>query len=903
MKKYNLFTGRLVKHILAIYGQNVFILFTLLICPFFLQGQPIFSGRQMIGFNDQWSFSKDNQSWESVTIPHTWNAKDVMDDTPGYYRETSWYKRILKGNPALIGKSLFLCFDGLNQEAEVYVNGKLAGTHAGGYTRFIVPVTALVNHKANFKNEVLVKVTNRFNEDIAPLTADFTFFGGIYRKVNLLVTEPVHFYNGDYGADGVYIQTPTVSAEQASVRINSSLENSGTTASAFQLKTTVYNQQGKAVSTHTLNVNLKPGEKRVVTQDLPVIKKPELWSTKNPVLHRAVSRIIDAKSSSVLDQVANSIGFRWYKFDAKKGFFLNGEPLKLMGSSRHQDYEGLGNAVPDELQIRDVTLLKAMGGNFLRVAHYPQDPVILEACDRLGILASVEIPIVNAITESEGFTENCKHMQIEMIRQNFNHPSVIIWAYMNEVLLRPKFETDKPRQEQYFNNVRALAQQLENLTRREDPSRYTMMALHGDFDRYHKVGLTKIPMIIGWNLYQGWYGGELKGFGQFLDKHHRELPDVPLLITEFGADADPRIRSFSPLRFDKSVEYAISFSQVYLNDILSRPFVSGAMVWNLADFSSETRAETMPHINNKGLLTLGRKEKDTYYLYQAYLMDQPFIKIASRNWKERTGIADSASLFCTQPVQVATNLDVVELFLNGKSMGLQSSKDRICEWQVPFTAGLNQLRAVDPQKPMLSDQTSIDFTLLPYLFSDARDFTTMHILLGANRYFMDGEQQVLWIPDQPYRKGSFGHIGGAAFKGGNSRISYGSDKNILNTDLDPIYQTQQVDLKAYRMDVPDGEYELSLYFAELVGGTPKEMLVYNLDNQIVKEIGGQRIFTLNLNGKKFLDNFNIAEEYGYATAVKKTIRIDVANGQGLLLDFIPVKGAPVLNAISVRKLN
>lgn len=903
MNKFNLFTTRLVKHILAIHGQNVFMLFTLLITPFFLQAQSTVTGRQVTGFNDQWSFSKDNQSWESVVLPHTWNAKDVMDDTPGYYRGTGWYKRILKGNPTLIGKSIFLCFDGVNQEAEVYVNGKLAGTHVGGYTRFIVPVTALVNYTANFKNEVLVKVTNRFNEDIAPLTADFTFFGGIYRKVNLLVTEPVHFYNGEYGADGIYVHTPLVSKEQASVMVNSSLDNSGSIASVLQLKTTVYNQNGKAVSTHTLNIGLKPGEKKKVTQNLPVIKKPELWSPTNPVLYRVVSCIVDAKSLQVLDQVANSIGFRWYKFDATKGFFLNGEPLKLMGSSRHQDYEGLGNAVPDALQIKDVALLKAMGGNFLRVAHYPQDPVILETCDRLGILASVEIPIVNAITESKGFTENSKQMQIEMIRQNFNHPSVIMWAYMNEVLLRPKFENDKPRQLQYFNHVRELAQQLEELTRKEDPSRYTMMAFHGDFDRYHKVGLTKIPMIIGWNLYQGWYGGNLKGFGQFLDKHHRELPDKPLLVTEFGADADPRIRSFSPLRFDKSVEYAIEFSQVYLNDILSRPFVSGAMVWNLADFSSETRAESMPHINNKGLLTLGRIEKDTYYLYQAYLTDQPFIKIASRSWNERTGIADSASLVCVQPVQVATNLDVVELFLNGKSMGLQTSKNRICEWQVPFTSGPNQLRAIDPKKPMFSDQAQIDFTLLPYHFSDVTGFPALNILLGASRYFIDEAQQVLWIPDQPYRQGSFGHIGGAAFKSGNGRISYGSDKNILNTDLDPIYQTQQVDLKAYKMDIPDGQYELSLYFAELLGGSATEMLVYNLDNQIVNEKEERRVFTLNVNGKRFLDNFNIAEEYGYATAIKKTISVDVADGKGLLLDFIPVKGAPVLNAISIRKLN
>jgi beta-galactosidase len=895
---------KLYRNILAICSQNALLLLALCLYPFILLGKPLTSGRQVIGFNDQWTFSKDKQSWQEITIPHTWNAKDVIDDGPGYYRGTGWYKRVLKGSPLMKGKALFLCFDGVNQEAEVYVNGKLAGRHVGGYTRFTVPITGLLNLSADFKNEVLVQVTNRFNEDIPPLTADFTFFGGIYRRINLLVTESVHFATADHGTKGVYISTPSVSAEQATVKVNSLLENAAITAQILQVKTTVYNRQGKPVAEHILKVNLKPGEKKAISQNLPAIDKPDLWSPKNPVLYRVVSSIIDAKSETVVDQVANSLGFRWYKFDAEKGFFLNGEALKLMGASRHQDYEGLGNAVPEALQIKDVELLKAMGGNFLRVAHYPQDPVILESCDRLGILASVEIPIVNAITEREAFTENCKNMQVEMIRQNYNHPSVIIWAYMNEVLLRPKFENDKTRQQQYFNRIRDLAQLLEELTRKTDSSRYTMMSLHGDFDKYQKTGLTKIPMLIGWNLYQGWYGGELKGFGQFLDKHHRELPDKPILITEFGADADPRIRSFLPVRFDKSVEYAINFSQVYLNDILSRPFVSGAMVWNLADFNSETREETMPHINNKGLLTLGREKKDTYYLYQAYLLDRPFIKIASRNWKERTGIADSVGVSCTQPVQVATNLEEVELFLNGKSLGRQKSKDRVCEWLVPFMAGLNQLRAIDPQGPAISDQMIVDFTLIPYRFSDTNDFQTMYVLLGAKRYFMDETQQTLWIPDQPYRKGSFGYIGGTAFIGGNNRMSYGSDKNILNTVLDPVYQTQQVDLKAYKMDVPDGEYELSLFFAELMGGPSKEALVYNLDSQVVKEgIADQRRFNLKINGRDFLENFSISEEYGYAVAAQKTTKVYVSDGRGITLDFTSIQGKPVLNALSLRKLN
>lgn len=550
----------------------------LTICAFFIlsyasviaQNKAAVSSRQLIRFNDLWLFSKDpktaaspqNQiglNWEKVTLPHTWNDKDVMDDEPGYYRGIGWYKRKFNTTTALKGKDIFLCFDGANQETEVYVNGKPAGSHIGGYTRFNVQISSLLKFGADSVNEILVKVNNRNNDDIAPLSADFTFFGGIYRNVNLLVTNPVHFSESDHGSDGVYITTPAVSAQVAQVKVKSLLENSSSSTQKLQLNTLVYDADGKVVSSQNVSVQLPAGQKKDFVQDLKAIANPHLWSTDNPYLYRVVTTIVNAKTKQVVDEVSNPLGLRWFKFDAEQGFFLNDKPVKLMGASRHQDYEGLGNAVPADLQVRDMELLKQMGGNFVRVAHYPQDPVILQTCDRLGILASVEIPVVNAITESEAFTQNCKNMQVEMIRQRFNHPSVIIWGYMNEVLLRPKFGNDKVRQETYYGHIRDLAQALEDLTRKEDPGRYTMMANHGDFDRYNRVGLTKIPMIVGWNLYQGWYSGNLSGFGAFLDKHHAELKGIPVLITEYGADADPRIRSFEPVRFDKSIEYAIKY--------------------------------------------------------------------------------------------------------------------------------------------------------------------------------------------------------------------------------------------------------------------------------------------------------------------------------------------------------
>lgn len=852
------------------------------------------TGRKLISLNDQWQFSKDKSAWEKVNLPHTWNAFDVMDDEPGYYRGIGWYKRKLNTDASLKNKTVFISFNGVYQETEVYINGKLAGSHIGGYTKFVIPVSKFLNYQ---NDEIEVKVNNRFNEDIAPLTADFTFFGGIYRNVNLLITDAVHFSQQDHGSSGVYITTPQVSATSASVQIKSLLEAGN--SRKVQLQTSLVNAEGKVIASQVTSLNLAAGI-NTSTQIFPAIRQPELWSPERPYLYRVITKIIDVKTKAVTDQVSNSLGFRWFKFDAEQGFFLNGKPLKLIGASRHQDYAGLGNAVPDALQIRDIELLKKMGGNFLRVAHYPQDPMILEACDRLGILASVEIPVVNTITESEAFTTNCKNMQVEMIRQNFNHPSIVIWAYMNEILLRPKFTNDKPRQQVYFNHIRQLAQTLDSLTRKEDPSRYTMIVNHGAFDNYNKVGLTKIPMIVGWNLYSGWYSGVPEDFAKFLDRHHAELADKPMLVTEYGADADPRIRSFSPVRFDKSIEYATLFNQVYLNAMLKRTFVSGGIVWNLADFNSETREETMPHINNKGLLTLDRQPKDTYFLYQAYLLDKPYLKIASAQWKDRAGVADSAKSFSTQPFQVATNLKSAELFLNGKSLGIKEATDHICSWQVPFVNGINKLRTVSGDS---SDEMDINFQLQPFYMADqAIPFKDINILLGAKRFYIDEKEHQLWMPDQPYRKGAWGYIGGAPFRGTNNRITYGSDKNILGTDNDPVYQTQQVGISQFKFDVPDGEYELSLYFAELVGGVTKEALAYNLDNNHATEKVEQRIFNIAINGNSFLEKLNLAADYGYTTAVKKRTRITVENGKGITLDFTAIEGKPVLNAVSLRKI-
>ncbi|NCD71226.1 glycoside hydrolase family 2 TIM barrel-domain containing protein [Mucilaginibacter agri] len=852
-----------------------------------------FAQRTEISLNNDWHFSKDSSAKQSsvINLPHTWNKDDVMDDAPGYYRGPGWYHKTLTLNKSFKDKAIFLYFNGANQETDVYINGHKAGSHKGGYTRFCVEADQYLKIGVN---DIAVKVDNSFNENIPPLTADFTFYGGIYRSVSLITTNKTHFAL-EHAANGVFVTTPDVSPSSASVKVTGEIDGS---ANDVQVITTVLNGT-KTVAKATTSI--KDGH---FEHTLPAIGKPHLWSTDDPFLYSVKTQLINKTTGAILDEVVNPLGLRWFKFDGEKGFFLNGNPLKLVGTSRHQDFEGIGNAIPVNYNVHDVELIKQMGGNFLRVSHYPQDPKILETCDRLGILASVEIPIVNAITESEAFTETCKNMQVEMIRQNFNHPSVIIWAYMNEVLLRPKFSDDKPRQQQYFGHIKQLAQALDSLTRKEDPSRYTMIACHGDYNRYRQVGLVEIPQIIGWNLYNGWYGGKTEDFGKFLDSFHHDFPALPIMISEFGADADPRIRSLQPVRFDKSIEYAVDFNKVYLKAIEERPFVAAAAVWNLADFNSETRDETMPHINNKGLLTWDRKPKDTYFFYEANLIKQPFIKIS--NWLIRAAITDSLNQsVATQPLTVFSNAAKITLKVNGISINTQQVSDGMSTFNVAFKNGINKIEAdAIINGKAYKDEAIIKFNLIPRQLQSAKQANlNINVLLGAKRFYTDKARNI-WIPDQAYKPGSFGSIGGETYvMKGNGRQSYGTDRNIINTTDDPIYQTQQVRLQGYRFDVPPGKYEITLHFAELTTDKTKEALAYNLDNSTNKEASQERIFDVLINDKPLLQKFNVAAKYGSLTVGTEKTIVTVANKNGIKINFKAIKGEPILNAIQLKKIS
>lgn len=868
--------------------------------------------------NSNWDFHKGDLpsashadvDWEKVSIPHTWNTLDVMDDEPGYYRGVGLYKKTLFIPSSWQGKDIYLYFEGAAQVAEVFVNGKQVGTHTGSYTFFSFPISQYLEFstEGNAPNELLVKVDNSHDEDIPPLSADFTFFGGLYRDVYLKAVDKVHFDMDNYASSGVFIRTPSVSADAAAVSVNGAFVNQSDIPRSVVVTHTIVDADGKTIAVQKNGFTAAAGEKIAFEQDFSNIANPILWSIEHPYLYKVVSTLMDADSGIPLDEINNPLGFRWFSFDAAEGFFLNGKHVKLIGASRHQDFKNMGNALTDAMHLRDVELLKEMGGNFLRIAHYPQDPAVIEACDRLGILTSVETPIVNRITESEAFAHNAKLMHLEMIRQNYNHPSLIIWAYMNEVLLRPRYEKDSPEQEKYFDTIAKLAEELEDLTHREDPSRYTLIPNHGAFELYNRVRLTEIPQLVGWNLYQGWYGGGLDGFAAYLDKHHGELPHKPLLVTEYGADADNRLHSFDPERFDKTVEYTTSYHEVYLTAMLERPFVAVGMIWNLAEFNSEERAETVPHVNNKGILTLDRKPKDAYRFYQANLLKVPYIQIGSKEWVLRGGFAVSdEDMYCVQPVQVFSNLPEVSFEVNGKSIGTSKPKNGIAVFDVPFQHGLNRLSVVGSSDGQLEvrDHAEIRFQLLPRdLRSKVLPFEQINVSLGDPRYFFDELNHESWLPEKAYEPGSWGYVGGEVFKmAKKGRQTYGSDKNILGTELDPVFATQRTGIEQFRFDVPDGDYELTLHFVELLSSIQKEELVYNLSTDKAQDDGfEERVFDVAVNGIAFLTNLGNAEELVPERAVSSKIRLLVKDNEGIVIRFCPVKGEAILNGVQLRRV-
>ncbi len=850
--------------------------------------------------NESWVFMQQGKQSVLVNIPHSWNTEDSTDDTPGYFRGVGTYEKQLFINDNIDNHSVYLYFEGANQVTQVWVNDNYIGKHIGGYSAFCFDISSAISQG---KNKIKVVVDNSHNPDIAPLSADFTFFGGIYRDVNLIITPKTHISTTHYGSSGVYVTTPQVTEDSAKVELRTMLTNNSAQKTTLYLHHKIVSAEGEVVKTMRNKVTLAPNSQNIEFSTSCDISSPQLWSPDTPYLYTLYTTLCD-KSGNQLDCVSNAIGMRNFRLDPAKGFYINGKRFKLMGTNRHQDYALRANALSDALHIADIRTIKDMGSNFLRISHYPQDRIVTRMCDRLGLVTSVEIPIVNAITPSDAFLENSLEMIREMVYQDYNSPSVMIWAYMNEVLLRtPYLKSETDKRDIYYAHTYKHAAAIDSLLRELDPHRLTMIPCHKSEYKYRDSKLLSLPDIIGWNLYYGWYERDIEGFGTFIDQIHAKYPNQGIMISEYGADMDIRLHSLHPERYDYTCEYGLFFHQYHLREILKRDHVVGANVWNYNDFHSEARNDGIPHINNKGLVDAAREKKDVYYLHKAAYSSTPFIKVGGEHWRNRGGVTVDG--ICNQKVAVLTNGSSVELIHNGKSLGSAEVVDFTANFEVPFIDGVNHIKAITVKDGVeVCDSVTLPFKGYPSLIS--ADFEELNILLGTTRYFDDREDNIAWIPEKEYYTGSWGYIGGQANRqvaaDGKSSLPATINIDFPNTTKDPIWQTQRKNMEAFRADVPDGKYCVMLYFAEWESMANKEEIVNILGGGAqVSNRKAERVFDVSINNTKMLSAFDITAEVGAEQGIIKKFMVDVTNNQGINICLTPLCGEPTLCAVRIYR--
>ena len=851
--------------------------------------------------NEAWRFKRDGKATEIVNIPHSWNRHDTTDDTPGYFRGVGIYEKTLRVNEIIDNHSFYLHFEGANQVTELWVNDHYVGKHIGGYSAFCFDITKSVRQG---DNRLKIKVDNSHNADIPPLSADFTFFGGIYRDVDLIITPKTHISTTHYASSGVYISTPQVSNASAKVALKTMLTNRAERKVTAFVCHKIVSPSGEVVRELRSKVSLAPQSQNVEHTIECSLANPQLWSPDTPNLYKVYTSLCD-KEGNKLDGVLNSMGVRTFSLDAERGIFINGKHCKLMGTNRHQDYCGEANALSDAQHLADIRDIKALGSNFLRISHYPQDRLVPQMCDKLGMVASIEIPIVNAVTPSEAFLENSLEMIREMVYQDFNSPSVMIWAYMNEVLLRmPVNKKDEAAVAAYYAEVYKQAETIEKLLDEIDPSRLTMLPCHSSWRRYKDSGLLRLPDIVGWNVYFGWYSATTDSFARFVDKIHANFPDKGLIISEYGADMDARLHTMQPERFDYTCEYGEYFHRRYLAEILKRDYIIGANVWNYADFHSEARADGIPHINNKGLIELNREKKDAYRLHKAAYSTDLYVEIGGKSWCNRGGVTIDG--VCRQHLSVFSNADKVELIHNDRSLGSADVVDFVAEFDVPFVDGTNRMQALVTKGGKSSaDSAELQFKGYPKMVS--ADFDELNVMLGTVRYFDDRKDNIAWIPEQEYSKGSWGYVGGEANRplasDRKSTLPATMSIDFPNTENDPLWQTQRKGLQSFRADVPNGKYCVELYFAEWESNKSKSASAYFLGGGAATDsTAAERVFDVSINGVKVLASFDIAAEVGVEYGIVKKFSVDVDGGHGLSVDFTPIKGEPTLCAIRIYRV-
>lgn len=612
--------------------------------------------RNIVSFNDNWKFIKNaadeveaaKGEGESIALPHTWNAVDGQDGGNDYHRGTCWYvKKFAKPEKNETDKA-YLEFCGAAMTAEIYLNGEKISRHEGGYSTFRVEITERLEEE----NTLVVSVDNSNNTTVYPQTADFTFYGGLYRDVNLIIVPETHFELAYCGSQGIKV-TPVVNLEEKKAVVTVEAWVCGDA----DMVTFEVNQE-------KINASLEAGRAKAEF----VIENVHLWDgVDDPYLYTAKAFMENG------DIVSTRFGCRKYYIDPQKGFFLNGHSYLLRGVSRHQDFKGVGNALTIEHHKKDMEIIKEIGATTLRLAHYQHAQEFYDLCDENGLIVWAEIPYITMHMKN-GRANTLSQME-ELVVQNYNHPSIICWGLSNEITAASAVDDD------LLENHRLL----NNLCHRLDSTRLTTMA--NVFMLETDSPILEIPDINSYNLYFGWYLGELEQNDEFFDEYHEKYPDRVIGFSEYGADANPQYQAAVPEKGDYTESYQAVYHEHILQMIEKRPWLWATHVWNLFDFAADGRDEGGKHgENQKGLVTIDRKtKKDAFYLYKAaWNKKEPFVHLCGKRYVDRTEDVTE--------VKVYSNQSKITLVVDGKEFETQTGKT-IFKFNVPIS-GEHKITAI-----------------------------------------------------------------------------------------------------------------------------------------------------------------------------------------------------------------
>ena len=618
--------------------------------------------REIINFSVKWAFTKNAtevpatmpEKWDWVTLPHSWNAIDGQDGENDYYRGTGYYAKQLKKFDLPEADRYYMEFRGANSSADLYINGKKLASHDGGYSTWRVDITDALE----MDNLVVVAVDNAANERVYPQMADFTFYGGLYRDINIIAVNNSHFDLDYYGGPGLMV-TPEIKGEDADIAIEVFVTNP---SEGQELVYKIYDYEENVIAE----------VKQAIADTKAVINLPKvhLWhGRKDPYLYRAEVDLV--KGDDVVDSVSAPFGCRTFEIDPERGFILNGEEYPLRGVSRHQDRWGVGNALLPEHHREDMDLICEMGATTIRLAHYQHDQFFYDLCDEAGMVIWAEIPYISKHMPTG--RENTISQMKELVVQNYNHPSIVVWGLSNEISMAGS-------DEDLLDNHKVL----NDMVHKMDPTRLTTIACVSMCDIHDPY--VQIPDVVSYNHYFGWYGGDTSMNGPWFDNFHKTFPNIPIGVSEYGCEA-LNWHTSKPTQGDYTEEYQAYYHEELIKQLFTRKYLWATHVWNMFDFGADARNEGGENgQNHKGLVTFDRKyKKDSFYAYKAWLSDDPFVHICGKRYVDR--VEDVTK------VTVYSNLPEVELFVNGKSLGKQANAEHFFYFDVP-NEGVSELEAV-----------------------------------------------------------------------------------------------------------------------------------------------------------------------------------------------------------------